>query len=168
MYLGWIRFSNTVINRWAIAGAEVATCRASRPAVILMDRSEDRDNHGCYEQHFITVTFGQNSICRCQTCPPAPSAWCLDCEKGMHKPPCIHKWCRLAYYVLLTAQKVKVSVLFRIGGEDWGDALQTLSSPSIWSMSSFVCSMPSQYILWVVYHSHYRTSLHISALLQWK
>lgn len=56
-----------------LAGAGVAACGAGRPAVILADRSEDRDNHGCYEQHFITVTFGQNSICRCRTCPYTPS-----------------------------------------------------------------------------------------------
>lgn len=42
--------------------AGVGARGAGALAVTLTDRSEDRDNHRRYEQHFITVTFGQNSI----------------------------------------------------------------------------------------------------------
>lgn len=57
-----------------LAGAAAVSCGAGRPAVMLTDKSKDRDNHGCYEQHFITVVFGQNSICRC---PLFVSVLCL-------------------------------------------------------------------------------------------
>lgn len=69
MYLIWIWFSNTVINRWA-GEAPGLGLWSGHAAVILPDRSEDRDNHCFYEQHFITVTFGLNSICRCSRGPP--------------------------------------------------------------------------------------------------
>ena len=96
-----------------LAGAGVAACGAGRPAVILTDRSEDRDNHGCYEQHFITVTFGQNSICRCRTRPPHHPlslyyVWVVrkahtDTHTCARTNPPLHTQ-TLAYYVLLTVQ----------------------------------------------------------------
>lgn len=114
-----------------LAGAGVEACGAGRPAVILIDRSEDRDNHGCYEQHFITVTFGQNSICRCRPRPPPLSlrhVWIVrkihayTCACAKHPPP----------HALLTVQ----NHVRQITGEGLRivlekNVLQTLCGPHI-------------------------------------
>lgn len=111
-----------------LAGAGVAACGAGRPAVILTDRSEDRDNHGCYEQHFITVTFGQNSICRCRTRPPPPSLrhiWIVREAYSTQTHTCTHKtstFAQMVHACLLCASystkitQVEITVLCRIVG----------------------------------------------------
>lgn len=151
-----------------LAGAGFAACGAGRPAVILTDRSKDRDNHVCYEQHFITVMFGQNSICRCRTCPLLSLHHVCIVRKA-HTDTHVHTHAQKVHACLLCAStkphQVEIIVLLGIveerGGLKRSVALQTLSGPYVgWYVLSYVLfcvlqAMTVYGILWVVFNSHY-------------
>lgn len=96
MYLVFCFSNLSLIDELTCAG--FAACGVGRPAAIHTDRSKDRDSHHCYEQHFITVMFGQNSICRCWTY----LLLSLRCVRIVGKKH-THKCCIPLYYLLLTA-----------------------------------------------------------------
>lgn len=109
-----------------LAGAGAEACGSGRPGVIPVDRSEDRDNHCCYEQHFITVTFGQNSICRCRTRPPLSVRHACTVKKThthtrtrvcMHNPPPLSTngaWWFIVCILQWKPHQAEITVLLRI------------------------------------------------------